>query len=302
MSKSNKIIVLVDVSNLAWRCWYGNETLMTTTGNPSGHVFGAASSMFAFLRNHLSEKEATACFCYDGENSVEYRRSILPEYKANRNPRDFNPVPEVSKLLSFWPGEHWLDPKKEADDMVAYLVQKYGDQDIPIVIISGDKDCWPLLKNKNVHIFSPNKGRYITFEDFYKDYKIFGNTPEKITLAKSLFGDSDNVKGVFRLLKAQVEPILNTIGVVTPDDFYRFIELNPTLSYMSANTRGKLSEAKERVYKNYQVILPMLNVNDEQCVKFTGTDKLLELYKMLEEFECATLLPQVAFLGPFAFS
>ena len=194
-----------------------------------------------------------------------------------------------------WPGEHWLDPNKEADDGIAYLVKKYGDTDTPIIILSGDKDTWPLLANKNVHVFSPNKGRFITHEDFYKDYKISGNTPEKITLAKALFGDSDNVKGVFRLLKAQVEPILNTPGIVTPEDFYNFVEAH-SLSYMSANTRAKLMEAKERVFLNYRVILPMLNFVDEEAVKKVGCECLPDLCKMLAEFECVSLLSQVDFL------
>ena len=96
-----KVRLIVDVSNVSYRAAFGNPSLKTSGGKFSGHIFGSVASLLAVLRNELKDREVEFVFCYDGINSKDYRRTILPEYKANREVREINPVPEVTEVLRY---------------------------------------------------------------------------------------------------------------------------------------------------------------------------------------------------------
>ena len=48
-------VLAVDVSNLAWRSAYAHESLSTSDGRKSGHVFGSVRSLVSVLQNDLWE-------------------------------------------------------------------------------------------------------------------------------------------------------------------------------------------------------------------------------------------------------
>ena len=281
------VFLIVDVSNIAYRAAFGNKDLKTSTGKFSGHVFGSVSILQALLRNEFKDQEVTLVFCHDGDSAKDYRLTILPNYKGNRERRELNPVPEVADLLKLWPGIHICNKFKEGDDAMAYAA--HARKGRPCVIFSGDKDIWTLMKLPNCKVFSPNLGRYVEYSDFYKHYRLQG-FPERIPLAKSLFGDiSDNIFGCKGLLKKQVEGLLNSPGIETPGDFYDKMGATKP-NYISDKMWAKLQEAKETVFKNYQVILPQLDFKKESIVKVTGGFDLLK--QKLIEYECFSLVGQ----------
>jgi 5'-3' exonuclease len=284
---SNNVALVVDVSNLAYRASYANSSLYTAKGVFSGHIFGAIASLCAFLRNEMSGA-ALCCFCYDGEGAKQERQKVLSSYKANRTAHDFNPISEVSEVLRSWPGLHIQQSGFEGDDAMVYCVEMRRDR--PCVVLTGDRDSWSLLKHPNCRIYSPNLKRFVEPSDLYEAYHL-DNKPEGLGLAKSLFGDSsDGIKGINRLLKKQVEPILNSPGVITPDDFYAALPSTKP-DYMSANTYTKLLEGKETVKTNYQVIIPRTNFDRSSVTKTTGDLDKIKI--KLTELECFSLLDQV---------
>jgi 5'-3' exonuclease len=287
-----KIWLIIDTSNLIYRAAYANSSLSTSSGRPSGHIFGSVASIFAFLRNELSGKNVVPVFCYDGINSKTYRRTILPTYKANREIRDFNPIPEAYGVLKTWPGIHLDESSKEGDDGIAYAVKMLNGK--ACVILSGDKDLWGLLQFPNVKVFSPNLKRFVESSDLYDAYHLMDN-PGRIYLAKALFGDaSDGIKGVERLTKKQVEPFLNALDVNTPDDFYRVMgPIKP--QFVSVKNWEKLQADKDKVQKNYQVVLPQLDFQKESVTKVVGGFEALKA--KLVEYECFSLLPQIDMLA-----
>ena len=281
--------VIVDVSNLAYRASYGNKELKTREGRFSGHIFGAAASIFALIRNELKGLNPVFCYCYDGKNSKEARRKILPEYKANRIPKDINPLPEVSSLLRLFPGIHIEQDDMEGDDAIAYAVQKRNGK--PCIVASGDRDLWALMQYANCKVLSPNLKRFVEFSDFMEPYHLDGK-PERIYLAKALFGDSsDGIKGIERLIKKHVAPYLNMEGVDTPEAFYNALGATKPLG-LSDKTWDKLQNSKETVMKNYLTVKPMLDFNQTSVVK-VGKDKIELIREKLKEFECNSLLQWV---------
>jgi 5'-3' exonuclease len=281
-----KTRLIVDVSNIAYRAAFANSSLSTSSGKFSGHIFGSVASLLAVLRNELKGQEVEIIFCYDGKDSKAYRRSILPEYKDNREHRDLDPLPEVTEVLRLWPGIHIVQNDKEGDDAIAFAVKMLNES--PCVIFSGDKDLWSLLQNPNCKVLSPNLKRFVELADVYANYHI-KNAPERIPLAKALFGDpSDGIKGVERLIKKQVEPVLNEEGVLTPKDFYNKLGTERPI-FISPKMWAKIQENRDRVEKNYCVILPQLDFHKSSVVK-VSVESIPLLKQKLIEYECKSLI------------
>lgn len=285
--KIAQTIFVVDVSNCSYRAYYAHKELRTKLGLPSGHVFGAIQ----ILLKRFQEFNTPTCliFCYDGCNSKKDRLELYPGYKGNRIPHDFCPVPDVKELCLTLPGLHIEQDNMEGDDAIAWAVSLTVPKET--IVFTGDDDLISLMSNKTVKVYSPNKGRVVEEADWLKEYHV--KDPAKIYIAKALFGDSsDNIKGVERLIKKQVEPILNDNRCVDIKSFYDMLETKP--ESMSDKMYQKTLEAKERVFINYEVIKPRINF-DKSAVKRVikakeNKDRLLEL---LNKYECYSVLDQV---------
>ena len=282
-----KTFLIVDVSNLAYRSSYAHKELQTSTGRFSGHIYGSASTLLStFTREEFKGLDLTLCLCYDGKRAKDYRRTVMPEYKTNRIPHEFDPLPEVTELCRLIPGIHIMQEDKEGDDAMAYAVKMRQGQ--PCIVWSGDKDIWSLLQYTNVKVLSPNLKRFVEPSDIYQHYHL-ENKPERIYLAKALFGDaSDGIKGVERLIKKQVEPILNADNVLMPEDFYQKLG-NTKPDFVSDKMWVKLQENRDKVSKNYLVVLPQLDFKRES-VTVVNKDSLPLLRQKLIDYECFSLL------------
>lgn len=289
-------VLAIDASNLGWRSAYGNETLFTTTGKRSGHVFGSIRSLVATLENDLCPGlKWCLVFCYDGPKAREARQKIVPSYKANRDPSRFNPVPEVEEVLRLIPGLHIKGESKEGDDGLAWIVQKCRDTKT-IVLLSGDKDLWALI-GKNVSVLSPNLKRYVTQKDIEEQYGI--TCCENIPLCKSLFGDpSDDIKGVDRLQKKQVRPRIDFLshgrGKVTMENLLASLALEKPPE-MTLNSYNKIIAERQRLIANYAIIVPDLNDwNKESVVHAQKTENSeAQLKEILTRYECFSLLKDI---------
>jgi 5''-3'' exonuclease (including N-terminal domain of PolI) len=294
-------LLCVDVSNLAYRSAYAHETLFTTTGKRSGHIYGSIRSLIAVLENELCPGlKWCLVFCYDGPGAREKRQLIVPSYKANRDPNRFNPIPEVEEVLRLIPGLHIKQEGKEGDDSLAWIAQKCRDTKT-IVLYTGDKDLWALI-GKNVSVFSPNLKRYVLQKDIEEQYGI--TDCANIPLCKSLFGDSsDDIKGIERLQKRQVRPTINVLaqgrGLVAMGVFLAALaqEKPPEMTEKSYN---KIIAERQRLMDNYAIIVPDLQGWHKESV--VHVQKLEEsvyhihrstenqLKEILTRYECFSLL------------
>jgi len=279
-----KTKVAVDVSNLAYRSSFAHKTLTTQDGRFSGHVFGAVSSLLSFAKKF--PEGVDFIFCYDGSTSKKERQKILPEYKAHRIPHEINPLPEVSAIIRMIPGVHILQDDMEGDDAIAFAVTKIPGE---VVVLSADKDLWGLITGVKVSVYSPNLGRYVVLSDIIEEFHV--NDPNRVYLAKALFGDpSDGIKGIERLTKKQVEPILAAQNVTDVESFYG--KLGSTKpEFISDKNWDKLLSSKDKVLTNYKVITPKLNFKKESLMVYKGG--IEPLLSALESYECISLLDGV---------
>jgi len=133
--------------------------------------------------------------CWDGKNSLEWRRSIFPEYKRNRDKRKEDPsyktlisiIPKIQEGLKLYPCRQIEVEKAEADDVIFALSEKYSDEDV--LIISGDGDLVQIMDffGDNIEQYHPIKRKYL-------------EPVEYLIEKKAIIGDvSDNIPGLFRI-------------------------------------------------------------------------------------------------------
>ncbi|EFJ22567.1 hypothetical protein SELMODRAFT_105035, partial [Selaginella moellendorffii] len=153
--------------------------------------------MRAFLRRIVLDDPVIAVF--DGEFGNDYRRKLLPSYKAGR--RKFKPLDPSFKwtrgiVLSV--DIHVVKADNaEADDVVATLARQVNDRSLKAVIASRDKDFKQLV-SENVELLIPfadlRRWSFYTVKDDVEQHKC---EPGIELGHRCLLGDAaDGVPGV----------------------------------------------------------------------------------------------------------
>jgi DNA polymerase-1 len=138
---------------------------------------------------------------WDGNSNSSIRKSIYPQYKANRR-QDMNEYKYESYLQQKARVKQYLEEifvrqvemiNNEADDLIAYYTKISTDEQI--IIFSADKDLTQLI-SKRVTIYSPTSKQYFKNGDMITINKV--DIPHtNVLLTKILTGDkSDNIDGI----------------------------------------------------------------------------------------------------------
>lgn len=131
-----------------------------------------------------------------------YRKDMYEEYKGNRSDDDLSDEEKEKKqeffeVLNNLPDQLPCEVVKhrgvEADDIIAYLADKFKDQYDNIWIVSSDKDLIQLVES-NVSIFNIFSRKEITMDSLQETLEI---TPSEFMLSRIIEGDSgDNIFGI----------------------------------------------------------------------------------------------------------
>jgi 5'-3' exonuclease len=289
--------LIIDVANLAWRA-HSVYALTTSKGEPSGHIHGSISLLLSTLKNIVQYGKTCIVFAYEGPESIEKRVAIQPSYKSNRDRTKFSPVRQVSSVLQHVPGLHICVQNAEADDAIAWftLTKTQGKK---VVILSNDGDLWA-LKSPSVSIYAHSKKAFITDEDVLDKYGVID--VKKIYISKSLYGGdtSDCISGILRLLKKQVNPILNAMAEPTLDCFFQTIEGPLGEKHLSSNMLKKLRDPdnKALAYSNFQIVRPWLELFESYSPPEVLATELVKekLEEAILQYECRAVIDN---LGTF---
>jgi DNA polymerase-1 len=189
-------LFLIDGNSLVYRAFFAlPESIATSDGRPTNAIFGFASMLVKLVSEH---GQAPTIVVWDGGHSG--RKEIYTEYKAQRTSR-----PDL--LREQW---HALEPLVdafghtnlrvegyEADDVIATLAEKARQQEIPVMVVTGDRDAFQLIGD-GVRVMATSRG--ITETKVYDRQAVidrYGIAPELIPDFYGLKGDSsDNIPGV----------------------------------------------------------------------------------------------------------
>ena len=194
--KGDGELFLIDGNSLAYRAFFAlPESIATADGRPTNAIYGFASMMAKILIEHQPTAVIVAWDAGMSGREVEYK-----EYKAGRPSR-----PDL--LKEQWPhlaplaeafGFHNVKVEGwEADDVIATLVQKARDAEIPVMVVSGDRDVYQVVGD-GVRVMTTSRG--VTDTKIYDREAVverYGVPPELVPDLIGLKGDtSDNIPGV----------------------------------------------------------------------------------------------------------
>lgn len=141
----------------------------------------------------FSKEYGELIFAGEGRGSLDWRRSIYPEYKANRKHDETyqifkNHLKEVEELISYFSTKSISVNGAEADDIMYALATYFADNGEDVMVISGDRDMAQLINySDKIQVYSPT-------------LRMFREKQPYIVWEKAIVGDpSDNIPGIPRI-------------------------------------------------------------------------------------------------------
>lgn len=272
-----KRLCLIDVSAMYFRAFYAIRPLTNASGLPTNALYGFLSMTGKMLRDLKPDYIA---YCFDRKDG-SFRHEMYEEYKANRSemPEELRPqVPYVKKLTEAMNLSAQEVKGYEADDVIGMLSNLSTEEEIEVIIVSGDKDFAQLV-NENVKMYDPMKD--ITY-DIPKVMEKWGVRPDQIIDYLSIVGDaSDNVPGVKGVGPKGAVKLLTEYQ--TLERIYENIEeIGPK------GTKAKLIDSKEKAFLSKDLVTIVRENKTEikhiDDLKWSGID-FSRLNPLLEELE-----------------
>ncbi len=192
-------LVLLDGHSLAYRAFFALPSdLATTTGQQTNAVYGF-TSMLVKLFGEIAPDRIAVCF---DRGRPAYRYEVYADYKANRHatPTEFSTqMPLIREVLDTLHIPVVEIAGYEADDVIATLVEQAMEREVPVLIVTGDRDTLQLVDDEHdVRVMMTSRG--ITDTRIYDEAAVlerYGVPPEHYVDIAALRGDpSDNLPGV----------------------------------------------------------------------------------------------------------
>ncbi|HYF29040.1 MAG TPA: DNA polymerase [Candidatus Paceibacterota bacterium] len=197
--KEKKIrLVLLDAHAIIHRAYHALPEFTGPDGQPTGALYGL-SSMLLRIMGELKPDYVLAAYDLAGPT---VRHEAYEDYKGTRQKTDDALIAQLDtsrRVFEAFSVPIYEREGFEADDILGTIVKlEKKNQDIEIIIASGDMDTMQLIDGKRVQVYTLKKGLNDTIlydEEAVKER--YGFPPELIPDYKGLRGDpSDNIKGV----------------------------------------------------------------------------------------------------------
>ena len=281
-----KIFVLIDGKSLFYRGYYAMPHLSTADGRPTGGVYGFASLALELVRQLRPDYVAVA---WDkAKTNIRRRRSIYPEYKANRHPAPpdfYQQIPILRQLLEAlgWPFYEVDD--YEADDIIGTLSKQANRAGIHTVIASSDLDMLQLIDD-DTEVYALKKGLSSIDRFDVKAFQAkYGIRVDQFLDLKSLKGDSsDNIPGV---------PGVGEKTAVTLLQKYHDLDgVYAHLDEITGAARRKLADGKASAYMSRELVQIQCDAPiplDLQAADVSKLDRQ-RLHRLLLDLQFTSLL------------
>ncbi|QIV77896.1 DNA polymerase I [Fervidobacterium pennivorans subsp. shakshaketiis] len=288
---------LFDGTGLLYRAFYAiDQSLSTTTGIPTGALYGLARMLLKFMKEHIKVGEDYCAFVVDVKGGSTYRKELYERYKAHR-PETPEPllrqISLVGELVEGFGIKLVRMPGYEADDVIATLAKKFEKEKdslgiSEINVVTSDKDLLQLV-NENISVWRIEKGvtdiRKYTVRDVYERYGVY---PHQIVDYLALVGDaSDNIPGVPGIGEKTAVKILQDFGSVE-NALKNQNKLPDKIREKLLGYYEDYELSRKLVELNYEIELP-INLKE---LKYQGYDSA-KLLKVLKKFEFASIIKEL---------
>ena len=204
MTNTEKNLLLIDGSSIAFRAFFALYTQIDRFIAPSGLHTNAIFAFHTMLRNVLDKVQPTHVLVAFDAGKTTFRTEMFADYKAGRakTPDEFREqMPFIKEMLAAQGITHYDLANFEADDIIGTLAtqaEKAGFD--KVTVVSGDRDLTQLTTEKTtVEITIKGVAELETYTPAYLLEKL-GLTTEQFIDLKALMGDkSDNIPGVTKI-------------------------------------------------------------------------------------------------------
>jgi DNA polymerase-1 len=243
-----KRLVLLDSHAILHRAYHALPDFSTARGEPTGALYGLSTMLIKAIED-LKPDYIVATYDLAGPT---HRHDVFKEYKAGRQKTDdalirqLNTSREVFKALDI---PIYDKEGFEADDMLGTIVEqlihpaagkKSKDEELEIIIASGDMDTLQLIEGEKVQVFTLKKGIKDTI--MYDEKAVharYGFGPELIPDYKGLRGDpSDNIPGIKGVGEKTATILITTFG--TLEKMYAELEAGHEDAFIKAGITPRI--------------------------------------------------------------
>ena len=223
-------LFLLDGMSLAFRAYFAlPPDLATTEGVVTNAVHGFTNMLLSIVRDHRPGALAVAFDLPGGT----FRDAMVEDYKGGRaeTPPDLLPQFDMIRDLVRCLGIPLVTyPDFEADDVLATLATRSRDEQRPVVVVTGDRDCFQLVEDPFVRVLYNKRG--VSDYHLYDEAGIIERTglePQRYPMLAAMRGDSsDNLPGVPGVGEKTAAKLLTSYGDL--DGIFAHVdELTPKL-------------------------------------------------------------------------
>src|SRR3954468_24207568 len=185
--------------------------LRNAQGTPTNAVYIFVTMLRKLLNEHRPELIA-ASFDLPGRT---FRDDLVSDYKANRRPMPdelAEQIPMVHAACEALGVPILTSERYEADDVIGTLTEKAAAAGFEVVIVTGDKDFFQLVRD-GITVYNPKEEG--TWYDAAGVKDKFGVAPEQVVDVLALMGDTiDNIKGVPGIGDKGARELIATYGTL----------------------------------------------------------------------------------------
>ncbi len=237
--------------SLAFRAYFALSTdIATSEGVVTNALHGFASMLALLLRNH-QPRAVVVAFDLPGGT---FRDEMTADYKGGRDATPTELEHQFDLIRDFC-GALAIPvigvTGYEADDVMATLATWGRDNEVPTIVVTGDRDTFQLVEDPYVRVLYNRRG--VTDYSLYDEAGIVercGVEPQRYQLLAALRGDpSDNLPGVPGVGEKTAAKLLTT---------YRdFDELFAHLGDLTPKLRENLA-ANEELARTNQIVMTLI--------------------------------------------
>lgn len=283
-------LVAIDGNSIMNRAFYGimnTRMLMTSDGMYTNAIYGFLSILMKLI---TEENPDYVCVTFDLK-APTFRHKMYDGYKATRKgmPDELRvQMPVIKELLRAMNIKILEIEGYEADDILGTLA-KYGeDNNIDVLLLTGDRDALQLVSDKvTVRIPTTRMGK--TESTDYTPVVVnekFGIAPKQFIETKALMGDSsDNIPGVPGIGEKTAFSLITKYNDI--DNIYNLLEEGQELEGIKGKLKEKILNNKELAYLSKKLgtiyrEVPIEISKDELSRKAYNNEELYNLFIKLQ--------------------
>lgn len=281
---TNPPVYLVDGSAYIYRAYHA----ITPLTNSQGLATHAALGFINTLQRIIKERQPTHLAVAFDLKGPTFRHKIYPQYKANRPamPDDLScQIPYIHKLVAALGIPSLQAPGAEADDLIASAARTLSHQNIPVVVVSGDKDLLQLVGDQ-ITAWEPMKDVLMDSTFITNKYAI--RAPQLLDFFALMGDKSDNVPGVSGVGPKTAAKLLND-----------YESLDNLLANLDRLKKSKLKDNLQAQQEMALLSRDLIRLKEDITVPASLADyainptKTAQLRQLYEELEFKRLLAEL---------